>query len=319
MTDTGRSRSQLAGTDYLLYGITIFGWSTSWIAIHMQLGIVAPEVSLVWRFGLSAIVMFIWALLARVRIVFPLRAHPQFLALGLFLFGINYLGFYYGGRSTPSGLLALVFSCAALFNIVLGLALFGQTASQHVTIGAAAGLAGVFLMFAPRIFSEQFDQSALLGLGLCVLATLSFCIGNMFSIAIQKKGITIVAINAWGMTYGTLFLAFFAFARGQRFVLEPSWTYVTSLLWLSLVASAVVFMCYLTLLGRIGAARAGYATVVVPVFALLISTFVEDFRWSAASLAGLALAIIGNVLVMRKGSVTNGRTDTRKPAEQIGR
>ena len=75
MTEIGQSRNQLAGTDFLLYGITIFGWSTSWIAIHMQLGIVAPEVSLVWRFGLSASVMFMWALLARVRIVFPLHAH----------------------------------------------------------------------------------------------------------------------------------------------------------------------------------------------------------------------------------------------------
>jgi len=40
----------------------------------------------------------------------------------------------------------------------------------------------------------------------------------------------------------------------------------------------------------------------VPVFALRISTFAEDFSWSAASLAGLALAILGNLLVMRKDS-----------------
>jgi drug/metabolite transporter (DMT)-like permease len=169
-------------------------------------------------------------------------------------------------------------------------------------MGAAVGLAGVFLMFAPRILSEQFDQSALMGLLLCVLGTLSFCIGNMFSIATQKKGITIIAINAWGMTYGTLFLIVFAFARRQRLVVAPSWPYVGSLLWLSLVASAIVFMCYLTLLGRIGAARAGYTTVIVPVFALLISTFVENFTWGAASLTGLALAIWGNLLVMRQGA-----------------
>jgi drug/metabolite transporter (DMT)-like permease len=77
---------------------------------------------------------------------------------------------------------------------------------------------------------------------------------------------------------------------------------MASLLWLSLVASAIVFMCYLTLLGRIGAARAGYITVIVPVFALLISTFLENFTWGAASLAGLAMAIFGNLLVMRQGA-----------------
>jgi hypothetical protein len=86
MNQKGPPRNLLSATDYLLYGVTIFGWSTSWIAIHMQLGIAAPEVSLVWRFGLASAVMFLWAFLTKVQITFPLRAHLQFQALGLFPF-----------------------------------------------------------------------------------------------------------------------------------------------------------------------------------------------------------------------------------------
>jgi drug/metabolite transporter (DMT)-like permease len=35
-----------------------------------------------------------------------------------------------------------------------------------------------------------------------------------------------------------------------------------------------------------------------PVLALLLSTFVEDYRWSVLAIAGLALVAAGNVLVL---------------------
>ena len=40
-------------TALLLYAAVVFIWGTSWIALHLQLGTVSPEVSVVWRFGLA--------------------------------------------------------------------------------------------------------------------------------------------------------------------------------------------------------------------------------------------------------------------------
>jgi hypothetical protein len=57
----------------------------------------------------------------------------------------------------------------------------------------------------------------------------------------------------------------------------------------------------LTLLGRIGPARAGYATVMFPVFALLISTVLEGYQWTVYAVAGLVLVTMGNILVIRGG------------------
>ena len=59
------------------------------------------------------------------------------------------------------------------------------------------------------------------------------------------------------------------------------------------------FAAYLSLLGRIGASRAGYATVIFPVFALLISTIFESYVWSGLAFTGLALVIFGNVIMIR--------------------
>jgi drug/metabolite transporter (DMT)-like permease len=92
-----------------------------------------------------------------------------------------------------------------------------------------------------------------------------------------------------------------------RCCLEPSRShaltlpYLGGLIYLAVIASVIAFACYLTLLGRIGSARAGYATVMFPVAALLVSTVLEDFTWGPEALTGLACVIAGNLLVLRRG------------------
>src|SRR5215208_1496271 len=83
--------------DFGLYGAVVLLWGSSWIALHLQLGVVAPEVSLVWRFGIAASVMLAWALLAKQRLRFSLRDHVRFVVLGATMFSANFVLFYYGG------------------------------------------------------------------------------------------------------------------------------------------------------------------------------------------------------------------------------
>ena len=73
-----------------------------------------------------------------------------------------------------------------------------------------------------------------------------------------------------------------------------------SLLYLALFASVFGFGCYLTLLGRIGADRAAYASVAFPVVALGLSTMFEGFQWTRLAVAGVALIVIGNVVVLKR-------------------
>jgi drug/metabolite transporter (DMT)-like permease len=75
--------------------------------------------------------------------------------------------------------------------------------------------------------------------------------------------------------------------------------YILSLLYLSIFGSVIAFWAYLTLIGRIGADRAGYANLVFPLVALLISTLIEGFQWTLPTLLGLSTVMIGNWLVMR--------------------
>jgi drug/metabolite transporter (DMT)-like permease len=76
---------------------------------------------------------------------------------------------------------------------------------------------------------------------------------------------------------------------------------VLSLVYLAFLGSVVTFGCYLTLMRRIGAARAAYVGVMVPIVALAVSFFFEKFAWGYLTTAGVALSIIGNVIMLRGG------------------
>ncbi|MEP3304428.1 MAG: EamA family transporter, partial [Roseibium sp.] len=166
-------------------------------------------------------------------------------------------------------------------------------------VAGLLGFAGIALMFEPQILGTRIDYAAMRGLGFCALGTLSFCLGNMLSASNQQKGLPVTPATAWGMVYGTLFLALFATVKGSNFAIEPSPVYIASLVYLAIIASVVAFGSYLTLLGRIGSARAGYATVIFPIVALSISTVFEGYQWTGSAMLGLVCVLFGNILMLR--------------------
>jgi len=289
-----------APRDYVLYAVAVLVWGLSWIALHYQVGEVAPEVSIVWRFAIAAPLMLAFAAWRGERLVFNLADHAHFAALGAAIFSTNYALFYYAGLTIASGLLSIVFSLAAIGNVVLGNLIFGTRIEGRVLVGAACGVAGVALMFYPELGGLRLEGGVLGGLALSLGGTLCFCLGNMLSLSAQRKGLPVFASIGWGMVYGVVVMALVALLRGERFAIEWSATYLGGLLYLSVLGSVLAFGVYFTLLGRIGAARAGYSTVMYPVVALVASTFAENYRWSVLAVLGLAAVLAGNLLVLRK-------------------
>ena len=286
----------MAPFDLLLYAGVVFGWSTSWLPLKWQLGVVAPEVSLFWRFLMAAPMMFCLAYMSGQPLRFHWRLHWRFAALGLFIFSGNFTLFYHAGSGVASGLLAVVFATASLVNVLMGAALGRQRPPALHLLAALVGISGVALLYWPEL---QLSDTALPSLILCLIGTLFFCSGNMVSANSQRHGIPVFASTAWGMVYGACYLGLVSLVMGHDFIIEHTPRYFGSLLWLTVISSVLTFSCYLSLIGKIGASRAGYATVVFPVFALLISTGFEDYHWGLFGIVGLGLVVTGNLIMIR--------------------
>jgi len=283
-----------------LYALTVIIWGTTWIAINYQLGTVAPEVSVVYRFALASFMLFAFAKFKKLPLNFNLKYHRNFIALGVTLFGINYFLLYNAQQHINSALAATAFSTLMIFNIINAKFWYKTPIGKQVYLGATLGLVGIITLFWPQLTSAEYGQATLLGLGLCLVGTLSASMGNMVSIKNQQSKLPVLQTNAWAMMYGTLFMSIVALLRGDQFTFEFSFAYITSLVYLSLFGSVIAFGCYLTLMTRIGAHKTSYANILFPAVAVVISTFVEDFHWSIFTVVGFSSILLGNLVILAK-------------------
>lgn len=284
----------------LLYVITVLIWGSTWFAIEFQLGTVAPEVSIVYRYIGATSLLFLWAGIRGLKLRFALRDHLWFMLLGVLLFGLNYVLAYRAQIHITSALSAIAFSIMVWMNILNARLFFGIRVEGRVLLGALLGIGGILTLFLPQIGELALTDSVLFGSLLALMGALVASFGNMASQAAQHRKLPVIQSNAWGMFYGMLFSASIAAAQQQTFNFEWSVSYVSSLAYLSIFGSVFAFGAYLTLLGRIGAHRAGYAMVLFPVVALILSTLFEGLRLDATLLIGTLLVLTGNVLVLKK-------------------
>jgi drug/metabolite transporter (DMT)-like permease len=282
----------------LLYAATVLIWGSTWLVIKFQLGLVAPEVSVAYRFSLAAIILMIYCVATSKRMRYGLRDHFGMAILGLFLFSANYLVFYLATYDLPTGLIAVVFSGIIVTNIIFGALLFGNPIRPRVALGAVFGITGLTIVFWPEILTFDLANKGSRGLLLSVAGTLLASAGNMASVSNQRRGIPVLQANAYGMTYGALFMLAFAIISGSPFNFDSSPLYVGSLIYLAVFGSVFAFGFYLTLVGRIGPDKSAYATVLFPLIALGLSTIFEDYQWSGEATIGVLLMLFGNFFVL---------------------
>jgi drug/metabolite transporter (DMT)-like permease len=282
-----------------LYLASVLIWGSTWLAITFQLGRVAPEVSVAYRFGLASAMLFAWCGVRRLRLAYGWREHRWMALQGATLFGLNYVLVYFAEGQISSGLVALVFSLIVFMNIAAARLFLGTTLKPATLVAAALGVTGVTLVVLPEISHGATRGSPLLGLAFAAVSTVSASLGNIVAARNQRHGLPVIQANAYGMLYGAVFVALYAWIAGREFGFEGSAAYVGSLLYLALFGSVLAFGAYLTLVGRIGADRAGYVGAMIPIVAVLLSTAFEGLRWHVATCAGVALCVAGNVLVLR--------------------
>jgi drug/metabolite transporter (DMT)-like permease len=285
---------------HVLYGLVVLIWGTTWYAIKFQLGVVAPEISLVYRFSIAAICLFVYARFVGSPMRLSWREH-RFIALqGATLFCLNYWLTYLSTQYLTSGLVAVIFTAIIFFNLVNSRLIFRTPIDRRVLIAAGAGMLGVALLFLPELRAAAGDRTVMKGCLLALTATYIASLGNMAAMRNTASDMPVVTVNAYGMAYGAATLALIASLRGVPVIIDLSWQYIVSLLYLSLAGTSLAFGLYLALIKKIGAARAAYTSVLFPVIALGVSTVFEGYRWSLTAFIGLAVLLAGNALALSR-------------------
>ena len=284
----------------LLYLLVVLIWGTTWIAIPYQLGPVAEELSVAYRFAIASISLFAYARLSKRNSRIPRKQYPLVVLMGALLFSVNYLFVYYGAGYLTSGLVAVLFSLIVVFNGVFERLFFGTPFTLRLQVAAIIGILGISMVFWPEVADLSFGDRTTIGVAWVLLAIVVAALANMIAITTTSTGLPLVVLNAHAMGWGaiTSFAVALVLGRPFNFLFTPG--YLWSLLYLAIFGSSIAFGCYLALLKRIGAARAAYSSVLFPIVALLMSTVFEDYRWTVTALIGVALSLLGNWIALRK-------------------
>ncbi len=282
----------------ILYVFTVLIWGSTWLAIKFQLGSVDPMISVTWRFAIAALLLNVYCRLSGLNMRFSPKEHMFMAMQGAFLFALNYWLFYVAELYITSGLAAVIFSTIVFMNIINGSILLKSPVYPRVVTGAFFGAFGIGLVFWPELSSFTLSDNSFVGLLLCIGATLSASFGNIISARNQRFMLPVIQTNAFGMGYGAVLMGIFSVVTGKAFTMDVTFVYIGSLLYLSVFGSIIAFGCYLTLIGRIGADRAAYTSLLFPIVALGISTVYEGYQWSLFAFAGVLLILFGNFLAI---------------------
>jgi drug/metabolite transporter (DMT)-like permease len=283
-----------------LFAICTAIWGSTWLVITFQLGTVAPEVSVVWRFALAALVLGVFCVATGRSLRYTAADHAVLALQGTLMFCLNYVCIYWAEQHVVSGLVAVAFSTITFMSVFAQRVMYGTPVTVRALAGATLGVTGVTVLFLPELVAAHGDRDTVLGIFWAVLGTVFAALGNMAAARLQRRGRAIIPTTAWGMLYGALAAAIVVRATGAQWDFDPRLPYVASLVYLALFGSVAAFVSYLALMRTMGMANASYVGVTTPVLALVLSALMEGYTFTLFTVAGIALAIGGNVIVLRR-------------------
>jgi drug/metabolite transporter (DMT)-like permease len=272
-------------------------WGVTWRAIKLQLGVVPPLESVVYRFALASAVLFGLCIVTGRSLLLGRRQHLEVALQGLSGFCLQYAFVYLAEQTVSSGAMAVIFASIAFVNLILFRLLMGRRAPPLAWGATLLGLAGVAAMSV----SEAHGPAGGAGHGvlLALAGVLVSVLANMFAARAQEQRVPLLPGTAWAMAYGAGLLGLYLALTGAHWRIETSLRYLGSLAFLSLFGSVIAFLTFYALARRRGYTFASYISALTPPTAMVLSALTEDTRWGPAAGLGLVLVLAGQVLLIR--------------------
>jgi drug/metabolite transporter (DMT)-like permease len=284
-------------------------WGGSFFFQKVALAALPPFTVLLARVGLAAAALGLAARAASHRLPPPGRAWLAFAVMATLNNVIPFSLILWGQTRIASGLAAILNACTPLFTAVLAHFL---TQDERLTprriAGVLVGLGGVVLMVGP---------DSLGGLGGAVLAQLavvaagvSYACAGIFG---RRFAGTPPLVTATGqVTASTLLILPVALAVDRPWTIPmPGARVWLALLGLAIISTALGYVVYFRILATAGATNLLLVTLLMPVIALLLGTYVLGERLAPRHFGGMALIAAGLAII--DGRVLAGTAYGRRP------
>lgn len=283
-----------------IFVILVLMSGSGWLPIKLQAQIASADVSIFYRHLIVSAILLSWCFLAKRNLRFSLKNHFFFMILGLTMFSFHYLFIYGASQYLVTGVLAVLYSSVGFFNVFNNRLFFKTKPTRNELLGIGIGISGLCLFFSQSLSTFSIQDDTIKGIVLIVMAACIFSVGNAVSKRNSQKGINPLVSITMAAVYGTVAMALFMFLNGASFIPPKTSLFWSLTLYLALSGTIIGFWCLMKLIENVGPNKAGYAIICVPIVALTISSFVEDYTWTRSNFMGVVLILLGSVFLVNR-------------------
>lgn len=279
----------------LTYGLLVFIWATTPLAIVWSVSDLHPMWALVLRFFIALPLAIVVMFILKVRFPVDEVSILSYIAGSLSLIG-SQIFTYAATAYLSSGLIALMFGLAPIMAGLIGRFGFQQKLALLQWLGMAVSIIGLGLI----CLSDNQNHVQPLGIGLMIVSVFAYSL-SIFLVKKINANIQAMAQATGSILVSTLIAILvvpwiWQYAPTQM----PSAKSLLALFYTVIMASLIAMFCYFKLVQNLKPTTLSLTTVMTPLLAILIGAFLNDEQLSVQVFVGASIVLFGLLLYFIK-------------------
>ncbi len=264
-------------------------WATTPLAIKWSGEGLSPMTAVATRMLLAAVLGMLLLKIMKLRMTWDRDSVVSYSYAGLGGVGAMSL-VYWSALYVPSGMISVLFGLSPLLSGLFSQRLLREPPFTSVRWGACLlGFGGLVV-----IFSHELNLEGDVGIGLTIL----FVAVVLFSLS----GVLVKRVNAqvhpMSQTVGTLLVSapFYLvgwWLFGEASAYQPDLRAYGAVIYLAVGGSLLGFLCYFYILRRLPVTTVALVTLITPVLALMLGSFLNNESVTQSTMSGAALIVTG--------------------------
>jgi drug/metabolite transporter (DMT)-like permease len=284
MTNSPVDETPLTASHALTMGAVALMWGSSFLLIAVSGDHFAPALVALLRVAFGAGTL---ALLPGARRPVARSAWPAIIALGAVWMAGPFVLVALAERSIASALAGMLNGAAPLFTALVAALWTRRAPKGYQVVGLLVGFAGVVVICVPTLGS---GHSGALGITLVLSATLLYGVAFNLVGALQRAHGALPVI--WRAQLVALVLLLVPGAAGA-IRSQFAWSSIAAAAALGVFGTALAYVAFTSLAGRVGATRASLTTYLLPAVAIVLGALFRNDHLPAVSLGGIVLVLLG--------------------------
>jgi drug/metabolite transporter (DMT)-like permease len=276
---------------YLFAVLSMLFWGLSFVWFKIVVKWYEPITIIFLRLIISGALMLVYMLITRSWQTVKRKHLKYFLLLSFAQPLCYFLGESFGLKLVSSTIASVIIATIPLFTPFAAYYMVREKVTLPIILGIVFSFLGILMMLFNPDFSLNASPKGVLLLFVAVFAAVAYSV-IIRKISHEYNPVTIITHqNLIGAVY---FLPLFLIFDFQHFItVTPTRELILAMLQLSVFASTLAYVFYITAIKGIGMLKANVFTNLIPVFTGIFSFFILDEKFTALKIAGMIMVMFG--------------------------